>query len=156
MGSTYERGRHDVAVSAVAHDSNAASLNAMCPPAARQLREAMADGTLLGWAQVRCASLDRLPLVGAAPDCEALRSLMEPPRRMRMPLAATPRLAGLHLLTALGSRGITLAHWCATRLAASLDGEPARQDEADLLAAIDPARFAWKHARRRPPAAARA
>ncbi len=150
MGSTYERGENSTHLSAEAHERNAASLETLCAPAASGLREAASQGSLLGWAQVRCASLDRLPLVGAVPDGEALRALMAQagPRRGRVPLADTPRHAGLFMLSALGSRGITLAPWCASRLAAEMDGDAGSEGEADLLRAIDPARFAWKQARR--------
>lgn len=150
MGSTYERGENSTLLSDLAHERNAASLEAIFPPAAQGLREARQQGTLLGWAQVRCASLDRLPLVGSVPDTDALKALMAAAgaRRGRVPLAAVPRRPGLYLLAALGSRGITLATWCADRLAADLDGESAPEDEADLLRAMDPARFAWKQARR--------
>ena len=150
MGSTYERGENSTGLSDLAHERNAASLDGLCPSAAQGLRNALTEGRLQGWAQVRCASLDRLPLVGALPDGEALQALMAQAgaRRGRVPLKDTPRQAGLYMLTALGSRGLTLAHWCANRLAAQMEGESASDDEADLLQAIDPARFAWKLARR--------
>ena len=92
MGSTYDRGANDTALSDLAHARNAESLDAVCPSAAADLREAMANGTLQGWAQVRCASLDRLPLAGAVPDGDALHRLMEDAghRRGRVPLEKTP------------------------------------------------------------------
>ncbi|MFM6985716.1 MAG: FAD-dependent oxidoreductase [Hydrogenophaga sp.] len=157
MGSTYERGRNSCALSDEAHQRNAASLRALCPPAAGRLALAMAQGRLLGWAQVRCASLDRLPLVGALPDLEALAAHMQAAgaRRGRLPLKAVPRWPGLFALTALGSRGLTLAHWCATQLARQMDGLPAdvADTDQDLIQALDPARFAWKQARRQTAAA---
>ena len=150
MGSTYERGENSTQLSDLAHERNAESLEAICLPAAQGLREAQRQGHLLGWAQVRCASLDRLPLVGPVPDGEALKAHMAAAgaRRGRVPLADVPRQSGLHLLAALGSRGITLAAWCANLLAAQLEGEATPNVEEDLLRAIDPARFAWKQARR--------
>lgn len=152
MGSTYERGENSTQQSDQAHERNAESLEALCHPAAQVLREAWRHGELLGWAQVRCASLDRLPLVGAVPDAEALAAqrAAAAARRGRVSLSDVPRRRGLHLLTALGSRGITLAAWCADRLAAQIDGAATTDAEADLLRAIDPARFAWKQARRQP------
>jgi tRNA 5-methylaminomethyl-2-thiouridine biosynthesis bifunctional protein len=149
MGSTFERGLRDTAVTAEAHERNARSLEAILPGAARTLRNEQMQGRLLGWSQVRCASLDRLPLVGAAPDAPALRLQLEAGRaqRRRVSLADVPRWAGLHLLCAMGSRGITLAPWCASQLAMQIDGEPSEVDPA-LLAALDPARFAIKNARR--------
>jgi tRNA 5-methylaminomethyl-2-thiouridine biosynthesis bifunctional protein len=152
MGSTYERGADNSDVDATAHERNAQSLEEMHAAAAGVLRQSVADGSLRGWAQVRCASLDRLPLVGAAPDLPALDALMNAAggRRGRVPLAETPRLPNLYLLTALGSRGLTLAHWCAHLLAARMSGEASPLPPADhgLEQALDPSRFAWKAARR--------
>lgn len=152
MGSTYERGSQDTSVRATAHERNAASLEEMHPLAAAELRHRLAEDRLLGWAQVRCASLDRVPLVGAAPDVAALAALMEAAghRRGRVPMTDTPRLPGLYLLTALGSRGLTLTHWCAEWLAGLMNAEPSTLPEADrdLERAMDPARFVWKTARR--------
>lgn len=150
MGSTYERGENSTHLSDLAHERNAASLETICPAAAQGLRQARQQGRLLGWAQVRCASLDRLPLVGAVPDGDALKARMAAAgaRRGRVPLADVPRRTGLYLLAALGSRGLTLAAWCANQLAAGMAGESTPSENEDLLRAIDPARFAWKQARR--------
>lgn len=154
MGSTYERGLNSSALSDAAHLRNAQSLQAMHPAAAQRLHDAMARGQLLGWAQVRCASLDRLPLMGAVPDAAALQHVMAAAgaRRGRVPLSAVPRWAGLYTLSAMGSRGLTLSHWCATQLAALMDGQApdVATEDADLIAALDPARFAWRQARRQP------
>ena len=149
MGSTFERGLRDTTVTAEAHERNARSLETIEPAAAQHLRSELAENRLLGWSQVRCASLDRLPLVGAAPNAEALRQRLAAARlgRQRAALADVPRWPGLHLLCAMGSRGITLAPWCAAQLAAQIDGEPTDVDPT-LMAALDPARFAVKNARR--------
>ncbi len=149
MGSTYTRGDSSTHVTAEAHEANAGSLQSICPPAAEHLRQLMASAGLQGWAQVRCASLDRLPLVGAVPHAQALSDHMAAAgsRRGQVPLANTPRHPGLYLLSALGSRGITLAHWCAGLLAAQMEGQTTPV-EPDLVAALDPARFAWRQARR--------
>ena len=149
MGSTYERGLSDTRVSVEAHERNARSLQSIEPVAADRLRLDLAHGRLMGWAQVRCASLDRLPMVGAAPDTAALRDLFatRPGQRHRVRLPNVPRWPGLFLLSAMGSRGLTLAHWCAEQLAMQLSGESSSA-EPDLLEALDPARFALKNARR--------
>jgi tRNA 5-methylaminomethyl-2-thiouridine biosynthesis bifunctional protein len=152
MGATYERGSDSCALSDAAHRRNGESLQAMHPAAAQRLHNDLDQGRLLGWAQVRCASLDRLPLMGPVPDVAALAALMAAAgaRRGHIPLSAVPRLPGLHVLTALGSRGLTLSHWCATQLAAQLDGQRValEDQDQDLLAALDPARFAWRRIRR--------
>lgn len=152
MGSTYERGSQDVSVRPDAHERNAESLEQMHPAAAVQLRRCAARGELLGWAQVRCASLDRVPMVGAVPDQAALIEQMRAAghRRGRIPLSETPRIPGLYMMSAMGSRGLTLAHWCANWLAARMSGEVSMlpDEDHDLERAFDPARFAWKLARR--------
>ena len=157
MGSTYERGKTHCHTTDEAHTRNLESLQALCPAAAEQMRALIATGELRGWAQVRCASLDRLPLMGALPRLDALASLVDEVghQRSRLPLATVPRWPGLYALTALGSRGLTLSHWCAMQLARQIEGEsPDLQPEnLDLIAALDPARFAWKQLRRAAPAA---
>lgn len=156
MGSTFDRGVVDTSHTVEAHERNARSLETIAPAAAQHLRSELAQGRLLGWSQVRCASLDRLPLVGAAPDAEALQHSMTGGRaqRPRRALADAPRWPGLYLLCAMGSRGITLAPWCAEQLAMQINREPSPVDPA-LLAALDPARFAIKNARRQGSARAR-
>lgn len=152
MGSTYLRGDASTTLSDTDHERNALSLQAMLPEAAARLRAAAAQGALLGWAQVRCASLDRLPLVGAVPDVAALHSCMEQAgsRRGRVALDDTPRWPGLFMLSALGSRGLTLAHWCAQLLTAQIEDTPLDGVAPDLVQALDPARFAWRQARKQP------
>lgn len=158
MGSTYERGQTDCRLSESAHERNALSLQALSPAAAQHMRQQMASGALLGWAQVRCASQDRLPLMGALPDLPALHALMgsSGSRRSRVPLEDVPRWPGLYTLSALGSRGLTLSHWCARQLVLMIMGEATdlQGEHHDLLRALDPARFAWKQARRQVPAQA--
>lgn len=151
MGSTYERGVETRTLSEQAHRRNAESLDALCRPAATQLRQALDEGRLLGWADVRCASLDRVPLIGAVPDVPALRRLMAEAghRRGRLTVEQVPRLRGLYVFAALGSRGLTLSHWGAQDLARQIGGEPDPLPP-DLRRAIDPARFAWKTERRQP------
>lgn len=149
MGSTYERGATHTDVRDGAHHRNLESLRALHPAGADAFERAWQEGRLLGWAQVRCASLDRLPLCGALPDAAALQAERARPerRRWRPGPTDTPRLPGLFTLCALGSRGLTLAAWCAQRLAEHMDGAGVQAD-ADLWAAIDPARFAWRQTRR--------
>ncbi len=143
MGSTYARGRTDTTLDEGSHRDNAARLRALVPAAADRLEGLLARGELLGWAGVRCASMDRLPLVGAAPDPQAWAELERPGGKA----SAVPRLPGLWLLSALGSRGLSLAAACGQWLAAEMDGQAPDLD-ADLRDAIDPARFAWRRARR--------
>lgn len=139
VGSTFERGATDTAVRDSDHALNRERLQAIDARAAAAFDLTWAAGGVAGWAEVRCASLDRLPLVGAAPALAA----GDP----RAPLDAWPRARGLYLLTALGSRGLSLAAWCGQRLAEAIDGEPVQAPQ-DLWRALDPARFAWRARRR--------
>ncbi len=149
MGSTYERGDHSTHVTEEGHGRNLESLSLLSQAGANGMKQAGHSGDLQGWAQVRCASLDRLPLVGAVPDIAALQHHMAQPgaRRIRLALAQMPRVTGLYTLSALGSRGITLAHSMGTLLGSLMDNEKPDLD-TDLVQALDPARFAWRLTRR--------
>jgi tRNA 5-methylaminomethyl-2-thiouridine biosynthesis bifunctional protein len=116
-----------------AHEGNLARLQRLlAAPPAVQVR-GMFEG-------LRCVSHDRLPLAGAVPaDVAAVGPGPQ--------LADVPRLPGLACLTALGSRGLTLAPLMAELIAAQLEGEPVPL-ERDLVAAADPARFALEKLRR--------
>lgn len=151
MGSTYERGRNDQAVEASGHQKNLASLGKLHAEAAMHMEQAMSQHRLLGWADVRCASLDRIPLIGSLPDVPLLASAMSDARtrRSRFGLDSCPRLPGLYTLTALGSRGITLALSSGRWLQQIID-EGRSELPIELEHAIDPARFAWRALRRQP------
>lgn len=139
MGSTYERGLDNPNVTHQGHERNAASLAATLPQAHALFQHQRTQGELMGWAQVRCASPDRLPLVGAVPA--------EGPLRANMQLPDVPRQPGLWTVCALGSRGLTLSMLGAELLAAQMCGEPWPL-EKELGLALDPARFALKQARK--------
>jgi len=88
----------------------------------------------VGW---RVGTVDRMPLLGAAPDVTAAL----PTRRDAPRLVA--RQPGLFLHCALGSRGLTTAALGGELLAAQITGAPWPL-EADLVDALDPARFALR------------
>lgn len=140
MGSTYERGLNHRHTTAAAQERNAASLRAMLPLAHDHLRQQQAAGELLDWAEVRCASLDRLPLVGPVP---ATAPWPTPSSQ----LGTLARVPGLWTLCALGSRGLTLSKLAAELLVARLLGEPLPMDKRHADA-LDPARFALKAVRK--------
>ena len=153
MGSTYERGVDNTTVSDEAHARNLVSLDLLSPAGAQRMRQQASTGQLLGWAGVRCASLDRLPLAGALPDATATAALLgQPPFHRRKPqLAEMPRLPGLFTLCALGSRGLTLASLCAERLVQeAVSGPDEGEIDAHLWATLDPARFLWRQLKRQP------
>lgn len=155
MGSTYDRGVDNRDITDEAHLRNGASLSQLNPQAAQHLETERLAGRLMGWAEVRCASLDRLPLVGALPDIQvgSQTPATSTGKRRHPPLGNMPRRAGLYTLCALGSRGLSLATLCGQTLARQLEGEPDDLDP-DLMDALDPARFAWRRMRRQLPVAA--
>ena len=95
------------------------------------------DAALIGRAGVRWSADDRLPISGpvAAWPCRATQ------------LRFAERQPGLHVFTALGSRGITQAALGAELLAARLTGAPSPLPSS-LIDALDPARFAVRALRR--------
>lgn len=138
-GATFDRGVADARVTAQAHEANWRGLARLLPGVAAALRPQFEAGAVRGWSRVRCTSTDRLPLVGTLPDAAAVRA--------HQALSEVPRLPGLLTLTALGSRGLTLAALAAELLACQLEGEPLPVEQA-LADALDPARFALRQARR--------
>jgi len=119
--------RHD------SHDANLARLAQLLPQAAP------APEAIAGRVGFRCASPDRLPLVGALPDPE------RPIGGSR--LRDVPRLSNLYGLLGYGSRGLIWAAFAAELLAAQLEGEPLPVENT-LAEALDAARFALKSYRR--------
>ncbi|HEY4957786.1 MAG TPA: FAD-dependent 5-carboxymethylaminomethyl-2-thiouridine(34) oxidoreductase MnmC, partial [Caldimonas sp.] len=91
----------------------------------------------------RWQSRDRLPIIGAVPAALAVvagfAGPATAPRRLDQP-RLVPRAPGLFVFSALGSRGIASSTLGAQLLAAAIAGAPSPV-EADLLDAVDPARF---------------
>ena len=134
FGATSQRCDDDASVRADDHRANLAQLAQLLghtikvDPAAMQGRS--------GW---RWSAIDRLPLIGAAPDADAPATRLDQPRFV-------PRLPGLFVFTALGSRGIPWSALGAQLLASLITGSPAPL-EASLIDAVDPARFVSRRAR---------
>jgi tRNA 5-methylaminomethyl-2-thiouridine biosynthesis bifunctional protein len=91
-----------------------------------------------GW---RLHSDDRLPVAGPVPLPQLPTGLRQDQARL------WPRESGLFVLTALGARGLTLAPLLARLVAAQAVGAP-WPVEQDLAAAVDPARWLVRAARR--------
>lgn len=134
VGASYDEDQ-DTALRQDSQDDNLARLANMLP--------AWSPGELplAGRVGFRCVASDRLPLVGAVPDKSAPSNVREPK------LQDLPRFPGLYSLLGYASRGLIWAPLAAELLATQLDGEPL-PIEADLAAALDPARFLLKEQRR--------
>jgi len=104
------------------------------------------EGARSGPAGHRFASADRMPAIGQLPDePAALREAAALLRNDRLPV---PRTTGLYGAFAFGSRGLLWSALAAGLLPALVEGDPMPL-EADLLRALDPARFVRRMLRRR-------
>lgn len=131
FGATSQRADPDPCVRQSDHDANLSQLEELW---GQPLPEAIWNSThWQGRTAWRCVTGDRLPIVGPVPDARAADGNLSQPRLV-------PRLAGLHVFMALGSRGLTWAPLAAEIVACGVSGA-AMPLESSLLDAIDPARF---------------
>ncbi len=137
FGATSQAGDEDGSVRTADHAQNLLQL-ARLTQAVPDVDAAACSGRT-AW---RCVTPDRLPVIGAVPDSAAAAE-GRPLDQARF----VPRLPGLFMFTGLGSRGITWSALGAQTLAAWISGAPSPL-EADLLNAVDPARFVAKAVRR--------
>jgi tRNA 5-methylaminomethyl-2-thiouridine biosynthesis bifunctional protein len=145
-GATSQPEDLDTALREEDHHANLAQLSSLLG------QDVDASTALEGRAGLRFVSSDRLPVIGPVPALDLSQARLDQPRFV-------PRRRGLHVLTALGSRGITWAPLAARTLAAWIGGAPLPL-EASLLDAIDVARFESRAARQergsvQPPPSAR-
>ena len=100
-GATFHRGEAKAEVTPQDHAENFAKLQQLLPRAAQELNaQWQTPDQLQGWSGVRCTSVNRMPVA------RALQAV---------------KLPTWYVLTALGSRGLTLAMGCAERLASEID-----------------------------------
>lgn len=121
------------------HQDNLAKLEFCLPGSLGQLADE-AINTPSGRAAVRAMTPDRLPMAGALPLClddEAAPAALE----------KIPRQPGLYALLGFGARGLVWSALTAELLACQISGEPLPL-EADLVNAVDPARFLLRRPRR--------
>lgn len=138
IGASYA---HDAETTPRAEDdaANLARLDRLLPGLGAAAAPAL-RGARVGF---RAVAPDRLPLVGALPDPNAGA---RPPNT---PLHKAPRIDGVYGLLGYASRGLVWANLMAELLASQLEGEPLPL-ENELVAAVDPARFAIKRILRAP------
>ena len=102
MGASYERDADTSNIKAQDHADNLARLTALLPHTAQALQDQFTPSNARGWAGIRCATRNRLPLVAPANSGSA----------------------GPWLCTGMGSRGLSFAALCGELLAAQIHGEP--------------------------------
>lgn len=122
------------------HDSNLNQLVKLLGVAIPNLRRTIPATSWTGRVGWRCTAVDRLPLVGPVLKSDETAPLTAPLRHL-------PRVAGLHVCTAMASRGITWAALAGEVVASYVSGA-AMPVESSLLDAIDPARFAARKQRK--------
>ncbi|WIM06558.1 MAG: FAD-dependent 5-carboxymethylaminomethyl-2-thiouridine(34) oxidoreductase MnmC [Candidatus Nitricoxidivorans perseverans] len=120
FGATLATGDEDLSPRLADHLENLVRLDRILPGYGRDLDPARLGGRV----GLRPLSPDRMPVVG--------------------PLSASD---GLWVINGFGARGLVFASLCAELLAARIAGEPLPL-EADLVAALDPARFARRQPRK--------
>ena len=118
------------------HRTNLARLAQMLGPGWQPRLETLSGR--VGW---RLTSDDRLPVIGAVPEARTEQAASAVQARF------VRRQNGLYVFTALGSRGITWAPLGAKLLASLITSAPVPLP-AQLVDAVDPARFVARHARR--------
>jgi tRNA 5-methylaminomethyl-2-thiouridine biosynthesis bifunctional protein len=122
------------------HQDNLAKLEFCLPGSLSQLA-AESRTALAGRAALRAMTPDRLPMVGALP---AIDSAID--AASAGSLEKIPRQPGLYALLGFGARGLVWSALTAELLACQISGEPLPL-EADLIAAVDPARFLLRRQR---------
>jgi tRNA 5-methylaminomethyl-2-thiouridine biosynthesis bifunctional protein len=96
IGATYDRDNRSLEPSIRDQVDNFERLENLVPEIAEQLKPRFARGLVNNWVGIRCATSDRLPIVGQI-------------------------MPGLWLCTAMASRGLTFAPLCAELLAAQCE-----------------------------------
>ena len=137
FGATSQPADDDASVRTSDHLHNLAHLDRLLPSHAVRTVDDLQGRTAWRW-----VSDDRLPIVGAVPDLLAATE----DKRLDQP-RLVPRLPGLYVISAFGSRGITWAMLAGRVLASMISGAPVPL-ETSLLDAIDPARFICRRIRR--------
>ena len=100
VAASYDRVNMSIEANITDQAENFDRLDGLMPEIASQLKPSFTSGKVGNWVGIRCASSDRLPIVG-----EVAR--------------------GLWVLTALASRGLTFAPLCAELLATQMNGQEA-------------------------------
>ena len=108
MGASYERDVKAPTIKAQDHADNLARLQTLLPDAAEVLVDQFSPESAQAWVGIRCATPNRLPLVG----------------RVDVSESSPGSSSGLWVCTGMGSRGLSFAALCGELLAARLHGEP--------------------------------
>ena len=145
FGATTQPCDDDASVRATDHTANLAQLERLSGTPL-----ALDPSVLSGRTAWRWSARDRLPVIGAVPVMPCFKVGVQnesAPVRRADQVRFVPRVPGLFVFTALGSRGITWSALGGRVVAALVSGAPAPL-ESSLLDATDPARFITRQVRR--------
>ena len=134
-GATFLLNDTETALRSTEHQENLAKLDFMLPGFSSTLSANIDLNTLGGRVGFRPTSPDRMPMIGALADAATINPALPSP-----PLKEIPHIPGLYLINGFGSRGIVWSALAGELLASLIEGEPLPL-EAELAAAVDPARF---------------
>ncbi|MEM6556268.1 MAG: tRNA (5-methylaminomethyl-2-thiouridine)(34)-methyltransferase MnmD [Pseudomonadota bacterium] len=147
-GATFEHHRGgEPQISVAAQAENRRSLEQLAPYWSQEAEKQVP----ISRAGIRATTTDRLPVIGAWPDTDALSSDRHPLERAAWRIEDDKYdKVGLYLAGGFGSRGFTWAPWAASILRARIfdDPIPAR---ADALQAVVPNRHFLRGMKRRQP-----
>lgn len=141
-GATFLLNDSETALRPTEHKENLAKLDFMLPGFSAALLAKLDPETLEGRVGFRPTSPDRMPMIGALADASAINPAL--PSR---PLKEIARVPGLYLINGFGSRGIVWSAMAGELLASLIEGDPLPL-EAELAAAVDPARFVLRGKRK--------
>jgi len=119
LGSTFIRDSVSLEPNPLEHEANLQRLRRLLPAVAQALEPSFRDGRVKAWTAIRCATVDRMPVVGPVRQDEG---------------------AGLWVCSGMGARGLSFAVLCGELLAARLHGEPLPV-ERRLARALDVSRL---------------
>ena len=137
-GATFEKIPQDAdaTTSDTAREDNAEALKKLSPWWRRDAK----DHQVTSRAAIRATTADRLPLIGAVPNLEAMLEAFSGLRTGRAAEADAPLLPGIFLVNGFGARGFTWGPWAGRILAAMCLGGPVAA-EVSALEAISPSRL---------------
>ena len=144
-GATYRDHEGDVpAILEADRETNAASLAALNP----YWRQSVAAAQVRSRTGVRATSPDRLPIIGAMPDVEAILKSHAGLRTGIAVQGETAIVSGLYLAGGYGSRGFTFGPWGARLISALIHDDPL-PTQLTALPLVNPARQILRDLKRR-------
>ncbi len=139
FGASFKPGDVDTSTRTDEHEANLSRLRRQVPGL---VNEAINAEACTGRAALRCATRDRLPLVGPVPDTGVMKerfALLGKNANAAIPDTGA-FIRGLYVSAGYGSRGLAYIPLCTELLLADLLGTPPPVDR-DLRRALSPARF---------------